>query len=85
VSTVCEAIEKSVFLFGVLDDIAGRVREERLVKLCQEPCSSCRVRRVAKPRVNGVSRAASGTLNEHAENRHSDDKRYGTDGPLITS
>jgi hypothetical protein len=80
------AIQKRIDAFGFLHRLGTRLEKILFVAEGGEKLPrSDRIRRVAEPCVNGVSRAASGTLNEHAENRHDNDERDGTDRPAITS
>jgi hypothetical protein len=74
------SVKKRVNAFGFLHCLGTRLAEELLIaKRVQELPSPCRIGRVAETCVNGIRRAASGTLDKHAENRHSDDECDGTD------
>jgi hypothetical protein len=80
------AIQKGINAFGFLHRLGTRLEKILFVTERGEELSrSDRIGRVSEPCVNGVSRAASGTLNEHAQDRHDDDERHGTDRPTITS
>jgi hypothetical protein len=60
-------IQKRIDAFGFVHRLGTRLEEILFVTESGEKLSSSdRIGRVSKPCVNGVSRAASGTLNEHA-------------------
>jgi hypothetical protein len=85
VSTIREAVQKRILSLGIRNHVLGSVREERLVKLGEKRLRPCRIWRVSKLPVNLRDDTASGSLDEHAQDRHDDDERYGTYRPTITS